>query len=166
MIALLQAWPALRIAIQEYMPYDEEKGAQKRVRLAEELVDAFYSSPTAAGPATDRIEDFLLEFIETEYEIGLEDDSQTAITRDLKTLWSATVAGGDAHPEAIVAEFERMAARATGNITRQVEEDSDDESGSDDDEDESMAVDTAEPAPRRPEPVIDDDGFELVQRKR
>ena len=132
-------------------------------------MDAFFSAPTAAGPATDRIEDFLLEFVETELEIGLEDDSQTAITRDLKTLWNAVVAGGHAHPETIVAEFENMAARASGSITRQgVEESDDDESGSDDDEDGSMEVDEApsEPAPRRPEPVIDEDGFELVQKGR
>ena len=165
-VALLSAWPALRIAVEEHWGAnaDGETAVAKRNTLAEELVDAFYTSE----PDVDALEDFLVEYVEVEYGLMLEDGSEEAIVRDLRTLWTAVSNGPAGQAEAIVAEFQRLAgSRLPGHMTRAPgDNDSDDEGSDGDDGDESMDVDTAPAAPApKPERVVDDDGFELVQSR-
>jgi len=165
-VALLSAWPALRIAIEEHWGAhpDGETSVAKRNTLAEELVDAFYTSE----PDVDALEDFLVEFVEVEFGLMLEDGSEEAIVRDLRTLWTAVSSGPAGQADAIVAEFQRLAgSRLPSNITRAPgDNDSDDEESDGQDGDESMDVDAAPPAPpQKPERVVDDDGFELVQSR-
>lgn len=165
-VALLSAWPALRIAIEEHWGGNAggETGVSKRSALAEELVDAFYTSE----PDVDALEDFLVEFVEVEFGLMVEDGSEEAIVRDLRTLWTAVSSGPVGQAEAIVAEFQRLAgSRLPGSVTRAPgDNDSDDEESAGQDGDESMDVDTPAVAPApKPERVVDDDGFELVQSR-
>lgn len=140
-IALLQIWPALRLAVThnwkpaqttndpEYPPQD---AGQKRARLAEELVDAYYSSyPSSSGassssssfPSPDKedIQDFLLEFFEFEYGVLLEDSSEVQLAQDLEDLWKECILKARSpqtqsqtanNSQSLLDKFERMADKA------------------------------------------------------
>ena len=135
-MAVLIIWPALRIAqTHGWTPpkhhysssstsaeeqYPPETPFQKRNRLAEELVDAYYSAHTHKNgqvPEITDIEDFLLDFIEYEYGIALEDRSELSIAKDLQDMWEECLSGdikqqSSTSNESMVERFERMARKA------------------------------------------------------
>lgn len=202
-VSLLACWPALRIAVtHNWIPkrqaadidpsgqYAPETAAEKRTRLAEELVDAFYSSytdPDKAGalPDGDEIEDFLVDFVEVEYGVALDDASEVQIAKDCRTLWLDCLAGRAEN----VDRFERMAnkareedndpSRAMRGTRTGEQDDEDDDSGSSGAEDTTvrgtasnpnghgngMDVDQPSTARQRAEPEVDEDGFTTVAKK-
>lgn len=198
-VSLLACWPALRIAVtHNWIPkkqassvdseqYAPETAAEKRTRLAEELVDAYFSSYTESDkiPDNEEIEDFLFEFIEVEYGVALEDSSEIQIAKDCRELWSDSLKGKLDN----IDKFERMAAKAREEDndpsramrgTRTGEEDNGGDSDSSDDEQQdnihqSDGMDVDEPAggaatsaahPQRQEPEVDEDGFTTVVSKK
>ena len=202
-VSLLACWPALRIAVtHNWIPkrqaadidpsgqYAPETAAEKRTRLAEELVDAFYSSytdPDKAGalPDGDEIEDFLVDFVEVEYGVALDDASEVQIAKDCRTLWLDCLAGRAEN----VDRFERMAnkareedndpSRAMRGTRTGEQDDEDDDSDSSGAEDTTvrgtasnpngngngMDVDQPSTARQRAEPEVDEDGFTTVAKK-
>lgn len=145
-------------------------------------------------PAQDEVEQTLLYVVGNEFDVDLEDGSEAFVARDLIALWRECIqrvqaaAGTSTPAEAgpLAQGFREKAERARAQDGQQrfaaqrqgddddgettsEEEDDDDE----DDEDEEMEGTVDEPAPQlvetapqRTEPVVDDDGFELVQTKK
>ncbi|GAA5986381.1 hypothetical protein JCM10908_003730 [Rhodotorula pacifica] len=214
---LFDVWPALRLAISHGWGGNGQEG---KTALAEDIVDLFYTvatsgaaSTSATGastststqeggvpvPAQDEVEQTLTYVIGNEFDVDLEDGSETVVARDLIALWRECIqrvqqqsgAGGAVGEEGPLAKkFRESAERARAQDGQQrfaaqrqggggdddddettSEEDDDDED--DDDEDDEMEGVIDEPAPQlvesqptRSEPVVDEDGFELVQPKK
>lgn len=196
---LLTFWPALRIAIQQGWG-----GPTGITHLAEDIVDVFYttatqdisttnpnpSAPTAESavvPETDDIEDVLLHVLSHEFNITLEDGSESVIAKDLVGLWRECIAravGAPPYAAGLIERFAAGAAKARAEdgerqYAAQAEGDSSDdgESGSDDDMDDEDDVEMGEEhvhsaacahghshAPRREEPEVDEDGFQMVKK--
>jgi pre-rRNA-processing protein TSR2 len=179
-VDLLQTWSALRMAVTHnwkpaqapaYDPeFPPENAEQKRTRLAEELVDAYFSTYTASNtqgktPELDEIEDFLLEFFEFEYGVQLEDSSEISVAKDVDGLWKECIAkasssssanGSSSNGESLLEKFERLAKKARADDadpakalrgTRtgdQDEEDDDEEYTSDEDGEDEGGEDSME----------------------
>lgn len=147
--------------------------ADKRTWLADQVVVHFYPEVTDDGSTRtkvpdrnddiDAVEDILLDAMENEFNAQLEDDSARQIATEAVSLFEAT-AQGDFRP------VEELVARATAARNLGQGNDDSSEDGSDDGEEatsgEAMEVDSEASSSRRPEPVIDDDGFELVQKRK
>lgn len=180
---LLTFWPSLRLAISQGWG----RSTQGRIELAEDLVDLFYttaSTDSTATPDEDDIESVLLHNLSHEFSLTLEDGSERLIARDLVKLWkeclarvaSSATAGGSSSGVGLIERFKEAAEKARAEDGVRVYEAqrdgvSEDEEGSDDDEDEDEEMDGVEESGAggsgsRNEPVIDDDGFELVQKGR
>jgi pre-rRNA-processing protein TSR2 len=182
-IARLALWPALQIAVGNGWGGPESHA--KRTWLASVLVDAFESqTPT---PDTLFVEDTLLQVMSDEFETVLEDGSAEAVAEDVVKLWEDACVGHAAGVE----ELERRVAALGGRGVQAVQapggcdddDDSDDgeedeeeeEDGEDGGEDDAIDEDAAEnnEVPQligqhvqaRTEPVVDEDGFTLVQAK-
>lgn len=212
---LFDVWPALRLAISHGWGGNGQEG---KTALAEDIVDLFYTVATSGAgssstqsanpstststqeggvpvPAQDEVEQTLTYVIGNEFDVDLEDGSETAVARDLIALWRECIqrvqqqaSGGEQSGEEgpLAKKFREGAERARAQDGQQrfaaqrqggdgadddedettSEEDDDDE----EDEDEEMEGVIDEPAPQlvesRPEPVVDEDGFELVQPKK
>ena len=197
---LLTFWPALRIAVQQGW------GGQTGItHLAEDIVDVFYTTATqdisttnanptpptadtAVVPETDDIEDVLLHVLSHEFNITLEDGSETLIAKDLVGLWRECIHRAVTSPPYASGLTEKFAAgaakaRAEDGVRQyaaQAEGDSsdDDDDDSDDEMDDEDDVEMSEEhvhsascshghshAPRRQEPEVDEDGFQMVTKK-
>ena len=128
----------------------QETTSQKRIRMAEEIVDAYYtlasdttpSNSSTAAQFTDQMEDFLLDFFEYEYGVGLEDGSEVGIVKDLSLLWDECVRSNGKQIEGgLLEKFARLAEKAKkedgdpstafrGTRTGNEDEDDDDDSSS------------------------------------
>ncbi|KAG0662411.1 hypothetical protein C6P46_003357 [Rhodotorula mucilaginosa] len=217
---LFDVWPALRLAISHGWGGNGQEG---KTALAEDIVDLFYtvatsgttsstssananastSTSTQEGgvpvPAQDEVEQTLTYVIGNEFDVDLEDGSETAVARDLIALWRECIqrvqqqqqaSGVDQPGEEgpLAKKFREGAERARAQDGQQQfaaqrqggngagdDEDEDETTSEEDDDDEEDEDDEMEgvidePAPQlvesRPEPVIDEDGFELVQPKK
>jgi len=187
-IARLEVWPALRVAVEQ--GWGGPSSREKRRWLASEIVDAFDGDddePPSADMDVDTdaraheknkkstldAEDVALmlgQALEDEFDASFEDGSVEAVAADIVALWGAG--------EGVVGEWERKAEGVRGKKVdvQEVVDDEDeweDESGEDEDEDadgapQLMPADDAAQVqrPAKPKPVIDDDGFTLVQKGR
>jgi pre-rRNA-processing protein TSR2 len=199
-IALLDLWPALTIAVTEQ--WGGPDSLAKKTWLASIIIDEFEShatflpSPnTTASPSSstaprvdpttatkppldhDDLADSLNQVMSDEFEANIEDGSIDAVSADIIRLWRDILS---ATPEAIVEALERKAgevrrsgvqATKGGDIV-EVDDDEDTSGSGREDEVDVMEIDeTPQPVPRdtekeeRTEPVVDDDGFTLVQGK-
>jgi len=199
-IALLDLWPALTIAVTEQ--WGGPDSLAKKTWLASIIIDEFEShatflpSPnTTASPSSstaprvdpttatkppldhDDLAESLNQVMSDEFEANIEDGSIDAVSADIIRLWRDILS---ATPEAIVEALERKAGevrrsgvQATkGGDMVEVDDDEDTSGSGREDEVDVMEIDeTPQPVPRdtekeeRTEPVVDDDGFTLVQGK-
>ncbi|BGP38921.1 hypothetical protein JCM10449v2_002859 [Rhodotorula kratochvilovae] len=192
---LFDMWPALRLAISHGWGGDGAEGKTALAEDVVDLVytaasagstgaDAGSSTSMQEGgiplPAQDDVAATLLHVVGTEFDVDLEDGSEVLVARDLLALWREClrrVLDGKIDEEGELARRFREggerarqqdrgsrfeAARAEGD-----ESSDEDESGSDDEEMEGIeeAPELVEARPRE-EPVVDEDGFELVQTKK
>ena len=188
-LALFDLWPALTIAVTEQ--WGGPESSEKKIWLASTIIDEFESRTSYLSPSTstsgdrridpftafippldhDDLADLLNQMLSDEFDANIEDGSIDAVTADILRLWRDVFS---AAPEAIVEVLERKAAevkRSGVRATRvgdliEVEDEDEDESGSGSEE--NMEVDEAphlvvRHKEERPEPVVDDDGFTLVQ---
>lgn len=179
MIARLEAWPALRVAVEQ--GWGGPASHDKRRWLASELVDAF--DPTSSGnnnnpaPDAEYVALMLAQVLEDEFDAAFEDGSVEAVAADIVALWGAG--------EDVVGLWERKAEGVRGKKVDVREEGGSEEDG-DEDEDEwedeesgeegedgapqlmaPAATSTAEvQRPAKPKPITDEDGFTLVQKGR
>ncbi|KPV77306.1 uncharacterized protein RHOBADRAFT_33490 [Rhodotorula graminis WP1] len=157
---LFDMWPALRLAISHGWGGDGKEG---KTAIAEDVVDLLMEQGIPL-PAADDVAATLLHVVGNEFDVDLEDGSEVLVARDLVALWRECLGrdrGG--------ARFEAR-REGGGDEDESSDEGSEfDESGSDDEmdgiEEEEHAPQLVETRPRE-EPVVDEDGFELVQTKK
>jgi pre-rRNA-processing protein TSR2 len=192
-IARLEHWPALRIAVEQ--GWGGPSSREKRRWLASEIVDAFSTSTShnsnsnsndgdgdgdtsmsmsMSTPGADYIALMLAQVLEDEFDATFEDGSVEAVAEDIVALWGAG--------EDVVGMWERKAESVRGKKVDVREEVGSGEDGDEDDDDdewedeesgeEGEGVPQLVPAaaevqrPTRSKPVIDQDGFTLVQKGR
>lgn len=131
----------------------------------------------------DDLADMLLGMLSDEFTLDLDDGSDEQVAKDIIQLWKEVVRGETRIAEAFIkAASSNKGKKPAGRIAaeQEVDEngnpiDGDDDDEDDDDEDyetddDAMDVDDEE-APKlveakpKQEPVVDEDGFELVQKK-
>jgi pre-rRNA-processing protein TSR2 len=192
-IALLDLWPALTIAVRE--EWGGSESLEKKTWIASTLIDEFESrAPVVASSSDpnssiidpksaedppldqDEIGDLLNQMMSDEFDANIEDGSIDLVSGDIVKLWKDLVRPGVITPEEVVGALERKAAEIRGKGVQaqkggdlvEVDEDDDSASGSESGED-GMDVDEApQLVPRekeKEEPVVDEDGFTLVQSK-
>jgi pre-rRNA-processing protein TSR2 len=141
--------------------------------------------PPPPGLDLDSLSDLLFDIITDEFSMDLSDDSETAIARSLLLLWSAACHLDLVPIETIEAQYAKTSkskvVASAGPEQGTVGEDGEDWSSDSEDGDGMEGLDSivegtggmeldGETAPRliqrRPEPVIDEDGFEMVQSKK
>ncbi|KAL8278354.1 hypothetical protein RQP46_009246 [Phenoliferia psychrophenolica] len=183
---LLTFWPALRISTTQGWGTSSSLS-----HVAEDVVDLFYTSATSTSaqlPDQDEIEAVLLHVLSAEFSLTLEDNSEGLIARDLVALWKECIHRATNPPpyeEGLAEKFEKAAdkaraedgarsyaaARQGGSDDDDVEDPSDleDDSDSDDSDEEMDGVEDAPVASgsgrKKDEPVIDEDGFQMVPKK-
>ena len=177
-IARLELWPALRIALEQGWGTASGGGPssrEKRRWLASEIVDAFvdnnHGGDSTRAPDAEYIGLMLAQVLEDEFDATFEDGSVEAVAVDIVALWGAG--------EDVVGMWERKAEGVRGKkVDVRVEVGSDGDGDEDEWEDEESGEEGEEGAPQlvpaaevqrpasRPKPIIDEDGFTLVQKGR
>lgn len=190
-VAILDLWPALSIAVTEQ--WGGPESAEKRTWMASTIIDEWEQrtsylpsqpdQPLQVDPADakdpaldlDDLGDLLNQMITDEFDAKIEDGSIDSIANDMIRLWhDLLIPPTSITPERIIVALEEKAASrrksgvrvSKGGDIEEVDEEGDSESDSDED----MEVDQVpQLVPREPkekqEPVVDDDGFTLVQTK-
>ena len=164
-IAILDSWPALRIAVEE--GWGGPDAAQKCILLASEVVDSF-ESVAPKLPGTDDIEELLLNAILEEFQCEIDDDSSPVISRKIVTVAKDILEG---RGEEVISRLEQIADRfkrsKIHSVAQKGEADSDsDDSGEYDqemDEAEEFEVKDYSRQPSGTSPEVDDDGFTVVK---
>ncbi|ORY21424.1 Pre-rRNA-processing protein TSR2-domain-containing protein [Naematelia encephala] len=193
-LALLDLWPALTVAVAE--EWGGPESGEKKTWIASTLIDeyenrALYLSSTHGhrhiDPATandppldtDDLGDMLNQMMSDEFDANVEDGSIDRLASDIIRLWKDVLAPTpERSAEAVVEALEKKAREVAGTVVKaktrdmmvEVDEDDDDDESGSESEDDTMDVDEAPqlvPAEdkQREEPVVDDDGFTLVQGK-
>ncbi|EJD35946.1 hypothetical protein AURDEDRAFT_92875 [Auricularia subglabra TFB-10046 SS5] len=167
-IAILNAWPVLRLAVEQ--AWGGAESAAKRRWLAGEIVDAFESASAAHSPDAPYVEEMLLQVLQDEFEVVVDDDSSADVAKQIVQLW----AGGDVQQSAVDAlEAAEQRARGKRVVAQQGVgnsddewDDTDDESGDEDgdDQDEAPQLVDRSTERQREEPEVDDEGFTVVKR--
>ncbi|WWC58335.1 uncharacterized protein I303_100875 [Kwoniella dejecticola CBS 10117] len=189
-LALLDLWPALTIAVAEQ--WGGTDSAAKKTWLASILIDEFETrapllpvtdtnsvptvDPNSANDPPldiDEVGDLLHQIMSDEFDANLEDGSIDIVATDLVKLWKDLL-NPLYDPQVVVDNLEKQASEVRRKgINAQVgaggAESQSEGEDSDADEDVEMdeapqLVDSREPKERQ-EPVVDDDGFTLVQKK-
>ncbi|BEJ10847.1 hypothetical protein CspHIS471_0102690 [Cutaneotrichosporon sp. HIS471] len=175
-IALLDLWPALTIAVRE--GWGGHDSAEKKTFLASEIVELFDTradrlpdntiDPKGDDPLDrDQVSDLLAQVMSDEFEAAVEDDSLDPLGADIVRCWRDVLAGKAEVVEGLenkAAEVGRMGVKAQSG-GGEVEVDSEGEEWESDDEAPELVPVAHEPKERQ-EPVVDDDGFTLVQKPR
>ncbi|KAK6349458.1 hypothetical protein TWF696_005742 [Orbilia brochopaga] len=170
MAILLNTWPALSLAVEN--EFGGPDSADKRDWMCGAVADLFSSNP-----ATDEedLEGFLLQILEDEFETALEDDSAFAVAQRVILLRRQCAADDLSGVQALQGMWDKLSKnKPRVQVVREDDSDDDDEDededGEDEENDDKMDVDAGDEAPQlvavkeRVEKVVDEDGFELVQK--
>ena len=116
------------------------------------------------------MEDTLLQIMDDEFEVAIEDDSEKAIARDLVQVWETLQNGDPSIANVFVERWNQLQSqKGTRNLGQRGEDDgsSSEEEGSSGEGQSTQTDEQMRDADERPKgPIIDDDGFELVQSRR
>lgn len=179
-LALLDLWPALTIAVREQ--WGGIDSAEKKTFLASEIVELFDEraarlpnggiDPAGETPLDqDQVSDLLAQVMSDEFEAAVEDDSLDPMGADIVRAWKDIVTGGE-RAEELVSALEAKAAEVTRSGVKaqsgggEVEVDSEGEEWESEDEAPQLVPAQEKEPKERQEPVVDDDGFTLVQKPR
>ncbi len=187
-VALLDLWPALTIAVRE--EWGGPESADKKTWLASEIIDIFETravKSTPEGPVVDpgsvaeppldidELGDMLAGVMSDEFEAAIEDGSVDPLSQDILRLWKDVVAPSTRPAEDTVSALEKKAAEVSragvqatsggGPVDENGDEWESDDSEDDAEEDEAPELVPAQPRERQ-EPVVDDEGFTMVQKGR
>jgi pre-rRNA-processing protein TSR2 len=170
-LARLHSWPVLSLAVGQ--GWGGAESAAKLPWLAGVLVDAFEEPPSDGVPDAEYVEAMLLQIMEDEFDCSLEDGSAWDVAKDVVKTWD-TLSRSVEEGKKFVEELEAKAEKVRGKkvVAQREGPESDDEEWSDD-EDEEMEDDEPPqlmvvehpPANTKPDPIVDQDGFTLVQGK-
>lgn len=144
---ILSQWTALRIAIEHSL------APESSMQELSQLVYEFFM--TEKQVYWDELAGNFDEYFLETFNMELEDKSSDSISKHLCLLFSELKEGKEDEYAKIVAAGKKNVAVC----------EKDESSDSEDEMDEAMEVDV-EPLAGPSEPVIDEDGFELVQRRR
>lgn len=153
----LWRWPALTLAVTN--EWGGPDSSDKRDWLAGTIADMFTTAKNA--PEIEDIEDVLSQVLSDEFSVVLEDDSAYDLATAISLAFTECQEGRFEKIEQLKVQFQNSKPPPPKKV---VDDESDSSSGTDgevEEQGEAMEVD----APARQEPVIDDDGFELVQGK-
>ncbi len=168
-IAALDCWPVLRLAVQE--SWGGPNSASKQRWIASSIVDAFQANPLDE----EEVELLLLDALVEEFETEVDDGSSLSVARNIVDIWREVTANQMDLVLKLEGESQRLSSKKV-QASRQVENgDDDSEDGDGDEDDENMADETVNnsevmdpPTLRSNKPgrILDEDGFELVQKGR
>eukprot|EP01025_Chloroclados_australasicus_P024154 TRINITY_DN24312_c0_g1_i1.p1 TRINITY_DN24312_c0_g1~~TRINITY_DN24312_c0_g1_i1.p1 ORF type:complete len:184 (-),score=34.54 TRINITY_DN24312_c0_g1_i1:346-897(-) len=155
---ILDRWYVLNLAVE--MRWGKGEPSVKKEIMYDEILESFR---TRKDLDELDLEDYFDEFFQVEFEMQVEDGSLSEVSRDLFKL----------HFECADNNFSRLdhlRSFQAFKINQETAMQEDDESEEDQDED-GDAMDVIEEEPSeikqaKNQPVIDQDGFQLVQRKR
>ncbi|KAF9114581.1 hypothetical protein BGX27_010464 [Mortierella sp. AM989] len=169
---LFHSWMALKLAV------DGEWGGQdsveKRDWFIETVVD--YFSQHGKNVDTFDLEDILLQIMNDEFSILLEDQSEQHIAKMLEQLFLECTHGKYDLVQTLKQDSQKVSGAFKASKSQKAG-DEDDSSDDDEEEDgeegadgEDMDVEmegesSSSSAPKKPEPIIDEDGFETVVKK-
>lgn len=173
-LAVIELWPALRLAVAE--EWGGPDSADKRTWIGSAIIDLF--EPALLAPPADGVPpidlddlaDMLLGMIEDEFETDLEDGSPESVAKDILNVWKEVLAGSDGmvrELEALVDQGKGKKVQATGHHTGEELDEEEDYEDSEDEDEDMEDVDLARKVLDKqppPEPVVDEDGFTLVQK--
>lgn len=156
----VHAWDTLDVAVA--LGWGGPQLADKRDWMAGLVVELF------DGPEVDiaLIEETLLYAMVDEFDTQVEDDLALPVAANVMKAYRQCRAGEFGEIEALFQRWQEKQARGARPGVKVEGDESDEEEG---DSDEEMEVDTPLQPPSQPEPtgpIVDDDGFELVQRRR
>jgi pre-rRNA-processing protein TSR2 len=174
LIHLLEIWPTLKLVIS----HSDHSSSPSTIyqSLATHLISQLLESP----PVTkEELEGFVIEYFSEEFEVALEDESETWLINGVMQLWNEKELSEDQKLETKKIEETWNRIQRAGGLKFEVREaeeggdvDSDeeiDEDGEEWEDEDGMEVETSAPERRereRPEPIVDEDGFTLVQKGR
>lgn len=168
-----------RTDIQSYI-IDVFEDAIQQDHGSVEAAASLQASASGAHPLDDVIDqdelaDCLIAAMQEAFEVDLEDGSDETVAKDIIRLWKQLVRGNTTmlqEVETLAAQKAGQKVKASGQDGEQevdedgnpVDEDDDEdmETDGDDDEEAPKLVDTKANEPK--EPVVDEDGFTLVQK--
>jgi pre-rRNA-processing protein TSR2 len=166
---IFMRWTALQLAIINEWGGNDSKDKAKN--LFEDVLDWFYN---AKDHELSDLQDLLDETIQVDFNVQAEDDSPYMVARSLYNTYNQVANGDTSYVETLRRQFEanganQVVAESMRNSAQFLG--GEEESGSDDDEDtegddgsEGMEIDEDEGQGGR-QPVVDADGWEVVQRK-
>ena len=169
---LLNSWPAMQFAVQNDLGGTPPLSAEKRDWLAGVISELF-----ASRSDTDQadVEDLLLQVMGDEFEINIEDGTETILAREILRMRAATLAGRFDEIDQLHHRWEQS-KRGQDKIKYQIQEEDQDTSASEDGENEEndggldINMDDAPPlvpAAKKEAPEVDEDGFtKVVSKKR
>lgn len=176
--AALRAWSALRTAVQSEWGGIESR--DKAEYLRNYIFEAFDYRLPKCKLDIDELEDNLAIYMEEEFSIVLEDDSEKELAHLIWQLYQSC-GKGDFTLSRRTVEMSLKATSSSDKVTVQCDSDdeSDDEMVVSDSNIQSneylfgvphseLAKNAPAPTPRepKPEPIVDDDGFTMVTKKR
>ncbi|KAF9224508.1 hypothetical protein BS17DRAFT_648568, partial [Gyrodon lividus] len=196
-IARLTLWPALRLAV--HQSWGGPASAEKQRWLAGVIVDQFeasvvsFSCSPASAPSSapssssssssslppDQydVEELLLQIMSDEFEVSLEDDSASAVAKDIVKLFSSVCTGDDTFVKELEVQAERIKGKTpqyevgAGSGSDWEDEDEDD-AGSESEDTQGGEGEEIVPqlldrsgGRRTQEPEVDEDGFTMIKKK-
>lgn len=169
---ILELWPALKQAVIEQ--WGGEYSEEKREFLLSHICDEYGDHGAETKPDVDDLTELIESYIVEEFDCELEDDSAALVAEHICLAHTGIFVEnkGDEVLNEIEQTFSRVAPKSKrATVQDGFEYIGDGDRGEDnaahDDDKESASA----PAPPRerappPEPVIDEDGFEMVQSRR
>lgn len=162
---LVYSWDALDIAVAN--SWGGPDSAEKRDWITGIIVGLFKENKIVDAPL---IEETLLYAMLDEFDTHVDDGTATPVANGIINLYKECAVENYANVEILYTKWLERQQNGTASKTRyvQVDEVSSSEEDDDEDEDEDMDVEPEHESQNEhiaPEPVIDDDGFELVQKK-
>ncbi|EJS42633.1 tsr2p [Saccharomyces arboricola H-6] len=166
---MVYKWDALDVAVENN--WGGPDSAEKRDWITGVIVDLFKNEKVVDVAL---IEETLLYAMVDEFETNVEDESALPIAMEIINIYNDCFNLNYNKVEKLYLEWEEKQKTKKSKRVIHVEgnddddDDDDDDDGDDyDDEDEDEEMDEAIPdlVSTKPEPVVDDDGFELVQPK-
>lgn len=161
----LWRWPALSLAVEN--EWGGPDSSEKRDWLAGVLADLFTSSKSEVD--VEDVEDVAAQVLSDEFSVVLEDDSAYDVATAICGAWKACQEGRFEGIEALKVQFQNAKPVEKKIAKAKDGDESDSSSGTDaevdDDQPAGEAMEIDEPVRQKPAPIVDDDGFELVQAK-
>lgn len=173
-ISILHLWHALKMAVAESWGGPESEA--KRIWLIGVVVDMYEERPpnnqngSIGGLDYIDTEEILSQAFFDEFGAHLEDGSPRDIAGQLRKAWAEAVVGDMSYSNELYGKYEKEKNKKVSGFTRGEDEEipyySDESDGEDEHMQDTQPTQPTQPKQPKPEKIIDDDGFEVVQKKK